>query len=178
MGSCLPQDRRARHCIERIAKVELEENLVDVAGITVEPLAGGMHGGLGATRDTDTDLKGPQVVPGFVTRGLTEQLADKPAENFTNSNGPDAPLLFGEGMEGAPSQVRGKGIGGLPSSKNLAKLSKVRCNLVSMWREESFAQVIGSEARGARSRPMLKATDGLGDGLSIKLWHGPRPGIV
>ena len=94
-GSHFLQHRTTVHSIEGVAEVKLQENLVNMAGVAVEPVPSGVQSCFGAPRNPYPDLKRPQVLPRLTPHSPTQNLTHKPTYNLAYSNGPHATCFLG-----------------------------------------------------------------------------------
>ncbi len=89
-----------------------------------------MYSNLRAQRLSHADLEGEEESRGRFLRSLAQTLADQAAPSFADSNGADAPVLFGQGCRGSTSKEWRKLGWGAASSKELDQSSSVFKDLI------------------------------------------------
>ena len=96
------------HGIERIPKVNFDQDLVDMANAVLKPLSACVNCSFGANRHADPNLRRPKVVPSLLTHTSAEEFAHEPSQDLPDCNGSHASLRLRQRMQRSTGQVWGQ----------------------------------------------------------------------
>jgi hypothetical protein len=111
------EEGNAIDSIERIFKVHLEQHLVLVPRVALEPLAGNPNAYFSSQGLGHPYLKWEQKCGCLLLEGLAKAFAHQSPPGFPDGDWPDAAVLLGQGGQGSPCQVGGDIGWGTPRGK-------------------------------------------------------------
>ena len=113
------QDGGARHLVEGIGEVELDEHLGIGGPVPPEPRPDSVDGNLGPMRNCNPNLQRPEMVVGISSHDLHETLAREPSHYLPNSNGTHPTIGLWQCYQASASQNRGHEVGRAPTRQEL-----------------------------------------------------------
>jgi hypothetical protein len=105
MGLDIVQNVLAGNLIEGILEIQLEENMVNVLRVPLDPRTGDMHSCLYPTRHGYANLRWPEMVPGHLPDMCHEAFGGESPQSLANCNGRTPPLGFGSAIRRAPAKA-------------------------------------------------------------------------
>ena len=147
----LPEEGCPVHRVKGVAKVNFQNNVGDVAGSAVGPLLDGVDGGFTTQGDSNPDLERREGRARLLLVHLAEAFANEASESFTNRDGSDVIIAFGDGVEGSPSEMWGELWRSSPRSKKPHHVSKVCGNFIAMRRAQGLTEMALRHSRGGSS---------------------------